>query len=439
LAVHESFDGTLWLCCRKAKGGQMTISPPAKVKNPESQGAGVLASNMDKLDLSINIHWVNDDFFKFLEKMKNLAVNSKSLQPISLSPLIGNEKWKGMIRPHGSSGYAWLLDGQEFVFKIGNWLEPQQRPSVFVEIHSEALWRLGPDKAIERVLNVLKGQGRGCLIESIKPSRVDLCVDTLMDEADWDMDLIRYRVTRAAYCAPHFHNNKMTGISIGKGKISARLYDKPLEIKQQSKKFWMYDVWGIESVPKDKKIIRTEFQLRREAITSLGIDDVWDLLKTQANLWGHCTQNWLKFRDRPGKHHNQRKTFGWWVEIQNGYHGVHQPIPLIRFKAMNGKAEQLCTQAMGFVSSFEAVNAETYTPHTEYRPNIHSSFDVLLNHADAMGKGGLHFAETVNDKRVKHKRSAEKALSIHERREFLGFPCNIKLENGQIGQNTNKE
>ena len=92
----------------------------------------------------------------------------------------------------------------------------------------------------------------------------------------------------------------MKGISIGKGNISARLYDKPLEIKQQSKKYWMYDVWGINKNDLDDnhKIIRVEFQLRRELIKDLGANYFEDLLKGYGKIWAYCTQKWLKFQDR---------------------------------------------------------------------------------------------------------------------------------------------
>ena len=87
----------------------------------------------------------------------------------------------------------------------------------------------------------------------IKPSRVDLCADILLDEKLWTKDLIDYRVTRSNYASQHFTNNQLTGIVIGKGHMMARLYDKPLEIKQKKKKEWMYDIWGISTVPEEKK------------------------------------------------------------------------------------------------------------------------------------------------------------------------------------------
>ena len=46
------------------------------------------------------------------------------------------------------------------------------------------------------------------------------------------------------------------------------------EIRDQSHKYWMYDLWNIKkgSVGPDKRVVRVEFQIRREVIKDLGID-----------------------------------------------------------------------------------------------------------------------------------------------------------------------
>ena len=79
----------------------------------------------------------------------------------------------------------------------------------------------------------------------------------------------------------------------------------------------MFDIWGIEQIPPGMKIIRIEFQLRREAIKSLLIDQVIDLFEfEQVRVY---LTDWLKFQDRPGEHHTQRTTLEWWKKVQNGY------------------------------------------------------------------------------------------------------------------------
>ena len=240
-------------------GGQTTISPPAKVKTETSEDFLILASGIDSLNLAINVNWGTSPpaLFLHLGNLKERAQENGSEIGGSIKSANGTEIWKFTIPPFGTKGYEWILNGKDFTFKIGSWLKPNSMPSILAEIRSETLWNLGAKEAVRFILQLLFDQGGKGI--TIKPSRVDLCVDFLAPTSFWKMDLINNRITRAKYAAPHLHSRKLTGISIGKGKLSARLYDKPLEIRQKSKKFWMFDIWGLENVPEGKIIIRVEF------------------------------------------------------------------------------------------------------------------------------------------------------------------------------------
>ncbi|MBI9086288.1 MAG: hypothetical protein JEZ11_21995 [Desulfobacterales bacterium] len=405
----------------------MTISPPAKVKTAYFGQASILCSNLDKLDLSIDVTWLDNSFFKRLTYWKNYAKNNRQDFSVSLLPYPAGQEMKCLVKPFGKEGYEWFLVGSEYTLRIGNWMEPGAKPSVFAEISSETLWRLGPKMALKRLLSILRGQGAS--IVSIKPSRVDLCVDMLMDEGIWKMDLIQYRVTRSAYCSPHFHKAKMTGMSIGKGKVSAKLYDKPLEIKQQSKKYWMFPIWGLEKVPDGKRIIRTEFQLMREAIKDLGIDKIGELFASLDNVWAYCTQKWLKFQSNPGKHHTQRKTFPWWITVQSGFSGNLKATPLIRFKASAGKEEQLFSQAYGLHTSIEAQNLESWNGAKDLPPStLKMALNGFRHHADTYGKGAFNFMDEVERKRAKYQRTDLKMLEVDKERRRHGMPSNFTDE-----------
>ena len=159
-------------------------------------------------------------------------------------------------------------------------------------------------------------------------------MDMLIPDCEWDGELFRDKVSRARKVAYYTKSNILTGVHIGKDDLSCRLYDKVEEIETQSHKTWMYDVWGISEVPETKRVIRVEFQLRREPLKNLGIDTIEDCLKILDSIWGYCTQKWLKFQTNPGKHHTQRKTLGWWQTVQNNFIGVSDPVPAIRAKAV---------------------------------------------------------------------------------------------------------
>ncbi len=51
----------------------MTISPPAKVKLDKTTEVQTLASNIDTLYLSIDVEWKNNETFRYLESIKNIA------------------------------------------------------------------------------------------------------------------------------------------------------------------------------------------------------------------------------------------------------------------------------------------------------------------------------------------------------------------------------
>lgn len=407
------------------EGWRTTISHPVKVKNFDTDQITLLASGIDTLYISINVEWKNKDLFEFLSGRKKLAQETRQEVNATLTPDDNENKWHCFVLPNGTKGYEWILKGNEFTMKVGNWEKPKNMPSIQAEIRSETLWHLGPKQAVGRIIGLLNELG--AKIISTKPSRIDLCTDFIFPEELWLMELIRYRVTRSRYAAPHLFNEKLTGISIGKGKISARLYDKPLEIKQQSKKTWMYDIWKIDAPPDNKKIIRVEFQLRREIIKEVGIDDISDLFPHIDNLWAYCTQKWLKFRSNPGKHHTQRKTFQWWQKLQNSFSGDQRATPLIRAQAMNAKEERLFEQGYGILTSLTALNMEQIDPEGNFPPNFDIEFDYFKRLAKARQKDGISFTNFVGDKRVNYQMQRQKMFEAHEKRILFGFPCNLPV------------
>jgi hypothetical protein len=243
----------------------------------------------------------------------------------------------------------------------------------------------------------------------------------------WNVELISLRVTRSQYAAPHFDNQKMTGISIGKGTIGARLYDKPLEISKKSKKYWMYDVWNIQmDIPAEIKIIRIEGQFRREAIKELGIETIDELFKHIENLWGYFTQDWLKFQDNPGKHHTMRSTLSWWEIVQNAFMGVQNPRPLLRCKVLNPKKKQLYSQSYGTLASLLALIHEEKEIPVGSQVRINDLLREFDTYSAEMGKGDFELEADLVTKRAKTNRVKDKMHRTHMHRQHYGFPSNIK-------------
>ena len=398
------------------QGGRTTISPPSNVQETAKKGPKayqVLAHGIDKLVLAIDIEWKSTALFNELEKAKSEALENQCEIPFTM-PLIGNDEqdWKSNLKPHGSQGYEWLLIGKDFSFKIGRWIKPISRPSVMVEIHSETLWRLGPENAVETIIRLLTAYGAQILV--IKASRVDLCLDSLLPQNEWNSGLLDLSVTRASYAAIHkdLQRKKLQGISIGKGGISARLYDKALEIEQKSKKEWMYNIWGIKNKSIPFEIIRVEFQLRREVLKELGVNSPDDLFRLLSNLWAYCSKKWLSLRYDPDKHPTRRKIIEWWRVVHLGFTSFHEHMPLIRCKAFGADEKQIFNQAYGMITSLKALALEKLPDAESRNLTLFSALVELLNLSKTYGKDNIEFNADISRKRAKYQRLKDKIFAL---------------------------
>lgn len=373
----------------------MTISHPAKVKN-------ILASGIDSLVISMNIDWKNGDFFAVLDEFKEKAKQYSLDYQGNIKHFKDEEVFPFTIKPHGTKGFSWILTGADFTYKIANSITPNSRPNAMIEFRSEALWRLGAEDVLRIALSIIEANG-GHIIET-KLSRVDLCLDFIMPENRWSQSLRNYAVTRAIDFMPHYKGFTFTGMSFGEGAILARLYDKPLEIQQKSKKEWMYDVWGIKEVPQGKKIIRIEFQLRREVLAELHIKTPEDLLQKADQAWAYCTKQWLRFQDRPGLHHTQRSTFKWYEEIQDGFQGAQGAEPLVREKAVCTNKERLVKQMNGCAISLYAIDQEEKKADRNEPVSIGDCLNIYSNELKRNSPKPEEITDKVTRKRSKYHR-----------------------------------
>ncbi len=399
LPLHPRANGEPVGGASERTGGQVTNSPPDNVKEYNYQ---VIASGIDTLYLALDVNWRNADIFNYLEALKEQAKNEdKDIEGIFKSR-DGSAEWKFNIKPHGIKGYSWILISNDYALKIGNWLKPQSRPSVMVEIRSEVLWRMGSRQAVDWIINMILGMSAG--VVSVKPSRVDFCVDMIVPEEMWSEEILKYLVTRARDNSSHRTGPVFTGISIGKGGVVARIYDKHFEITRKSKKTWMFDVWKIDQPPPGKKIIRVEFQLRREVVKSLMLDKIGDLFEMEEHVWVYLTR-WLKFQDRPGEHHTQRTTLEWWKNVQKGYKGSQDAHPVIRKEACRSDKRRLAQQMYGLMTSLKAADLESNSVDENHQVLIDDCIHTFISEIIEDGKNLEDLNKQIKRKRPKHHRS----------------------------------
>lgn len=383
---------------RVSAGGQMANSPPAKVKTIYS----ILSSGIDTLYLAIYAVWYKTQIFEELEKLKEESKKINYEVQGTLKTKDNTQEFKFNIKPHGTKGYSWILLSNDYVLKIGKPSEIKARPSLMIEIRSEVLWRKGPKAAVDWIIRLLRDLGAS--IKFIKPSRVDFCIDILLPSEMWSEKLMDQSVTRATDVSFYKTNTTFTGVRIGKGDLSARIYDKGFEIITRSKKTWMFPIWDLDQVPSGQKVIRIEFQLRRPVLNSFLIDSPTDLFENEKNMWVYLT-NWLKFQDRPGKHHTQRNTVEWWVQVQDGYHGAQGAKPAVRSYALKIQREQISNLMLGFATSLMAIKLEEENAVNNQRVTTEDLFHTLMLTFINMGKDISDLTEIINKKRVKYYRS----------------------------------
>lgn len=391
-------------------GGQMTNSPPSNVRKDENDLSRVLCCGYDRLDLGLYVNWSDTAIFDKLAELKQAAKGEDHEFATVLT--LGDESGCviGRVLPNGSRGYEWIYASGEFAFLIARQSKApdiMQRSNLRVNIFSEPLWTHGDQACLDRVVRIIQSQGGE--VVAIKPSRVDMTADLLLPSRVLSPRMRRQYVTRATSYNPHYKRHKMTGISVGKGKLLARLYNKVREIIDKGgSKGWFYEVWGLDEIPDGYIVLRNEFQLRREALKELGVESWEDLQEKAVEHWGYMTQHWLRMAEDNRKHTRRQKLLPWWEMLQGAFTGGQLPVPSIRKKAMRCDRQRLAKQAIGALASMQAIDLDgRLVPkgdELDMRSNLHRMIDQAITYANMSDKD---YTERVKRKQAKYTRSAE--------------------------------
>ncbi|MFC1535162.1 hypothetical protein ACFL7M_17565 [Thermodesulfobacteriota bacterium] len=365
----------------------------------------VLTSGIDTIVISVDVGWTDRNFFEYLTELKKKAKDQDQELPGMMKGIENEDGWLFLLKPFGAKGYEWILSGKEFTMRIGKWMEPKSRPSVIVDIRSETLWRKGPKESCERILMLIENNGG--IILKVRSSRTDLCLDIMISDKIWSLGLINNLTRRANKILLVLGQaNSLETLQVGvKGKIIGRMYDKELEIKQKSKKKWMYGIWGIEKCEEGKKIIRVEFELKRDALKELGMGDLIEFFRRCDEVWSYCTRKWMKFERNKEEHHRKRETLEWWKVVQNGFLGVQDASPAIREKAIKEDADQLRNQIVGYTTSLTALVLDKYEIGPEEKISFKDCINSVMYAYEANGNSINDFQKLLIKKRAKYLRT----------------------------------
>ena len=223
-----------------------------------------------------------------LEILKQLA-QSEDLEESSRAVItIGEHNFE--VRDKGQGYFSYVLADNWFLVKISA-SSKRLVPTVYAQISSELLNCFGLERAVASLHEVLKSLMD--FIDSTQVSRADIFVD-FHTEVDFGSLDRRSWITRVDKIDAFWSGNRFNGWAIGRGgDISARLYDKTIEIEVSRKDFFRA-LWSQKGWQSGQQVYRLEYQLRRPVLKQFGINSVSELQASMSDLWRFATCEWLR-------------------------------------------------------------------------------------------------------------------------------------------------
>lgn len=192
-------------------------------------------------------------------------------------------------------------------------------------------------------------------------SRIDLCFDFFSDSFSFDDVSDRDWITQANKINSFLINGKRSGFKFGKQGVVCRIYDKTREIKEQSNKTYLYDIWKKQGWDGESVVWRVEFEFHTETLKQIGLRSIDPAMENQNELWSAVTQHWLKLVI-PNPHDSNRSRWPIhpvWKEIQNATSKGAEPIIKEVKKTKTPNDDTLFVNGLGYLISFMATRRIT--------------------------------------------------------------------------------
>ena len=193
------------------------------------------------------------------------------------------------VKEKGASLFPYILEDGAFRIQLSR--PGHKAPMAYVKVSAKFLAHAGPVEA-EKQLHALLSE-LGDLKESANISRIDLFVDfqTSVNMEGWDRHAW---VTRASSINAYAVSGQFSGWSIGLGgNISARLYNKLLEIVTSGKE-WIIPLWQKAGWEGSGLIWRQEFEIKREVLIQKQLSKLTEVMSNLNGLWDYATTEWLR-------------------------------------------------------------------------------------------------------------------------------------------------
>ena len=315
----------------------------------------ILRCSIDSLYLSYSGN-LYEKWNKKFQLLKIMAQSEDEMEKSQAQVALGRHLFELMGKGDGRFPYV-LQDG---ALRISlSKPEALSMPLSYAQLSSESLTfsDVEPLEADLRfVINTI-----GNVTDEPKISRVDLCIDFITNEPLEGINDNAW-VSRAHLINRYSNKRTFSGWVIGSGgAMSARLYDKTLEIRK-SKKDYLRDIWKSEGWDEKQTVWRLEFQFRREVLKQLNIVSIPDLLANLNNLWNYATHDWLRLTIPNSKDETQTRwpNHPLWDVLSDAPWEYDELIKLKRTHLTRPPSrESLFVNGLGGITSFMALEGIT--------------------------------------------------------------------------------
>jgi hypothetical protein len=244
---------------------------------------------MDTLELSYPGK-VSREADEELKRLKDLAQSDQPRKQAAAQLKLGERIFEVGDRG-GGRHFAYLLRHPDMRIAVSSG-KTKQIPLATVTFQNQFLVTMGPEGAAAAARSVVAELGD--LAGDATVSRCDQAVDigTTQDIGAWREDAW---VTRASDIHRHTVDGAFTGWSLGIGAdVSARLYDKLLEIETVSDKRYFFDLWQAAGWFYGDSVKRLEHQFRRGALAQFQLKSLADVQAARPALWNYATREWSR-------------------------------------------------------------------------------------------------------------------------------------------------
>ena len=302
-----------------------------------------LASGVDAIYLSGRAA-LPQSLLERLESAREEAIALAARPPFQFGAL------EMFIAPHSFGKYRYCLDHP--FGRIG--LTPSEKlPAIRVQPRAEFLHGVGAEATVDSFRDLIEPE--------VGPSKFSVSrVDLFADFQGWNLsgdDRNRF-LCRARETATYEADQHLNGLQFAKrssGTVSARLYDKTVEMQTTGSNYWL-DIWG-EHFDPEKSVLRVEFEVGRAALREFGLDGPESVLAATGSLWSYLTTKWLTYRSPTNDETKSRWPFApeWEAvsraSVADGDFGIERMYEGKR----RGKLMNLMPGLVGYLASFGAL------------------------------------------------------------------------------------